>query len=62
MKGIPQLVLALLAVAALILIDQYVTWSKWWEWKDFGIHHETVFVILVSVALGVWIGVRKRRR
>ena len=61
MKGIPQLSLVLLAVAALVIIDQFVTWGKLWEWKDFPLHHETIFAILVSVALGVWIGIGRRK-
>jgi len=61
MKGIPKLSITLLAIATLILLDQILTWGKVWELKDFPIHHETVVVILVSVALGIWIGIRKRK-
>jgi len=49
-KGIPQLSLMLLAVATLILIDQYVTYGKMWEWKDF-LHHEVFAGMLVFGAL-----------
>ena len=61
MKRIPTLSITLLAIATLVLLDQILTWGKIWEWKDFPIHHETVVVILVSVALGIWIGIRKRK-
>jgi hypothetical protein len=49
-RKVPQLAIALLAVAALILIHQYVTWGKWWEWSDF-LHHEVFAGMLVFGAL-----------
>ena len=62
MKGIPQLPLILLVIAVIVIFDQYMTWGKLWEWEDLPIHHETIVFLLVSVALGVWIGIRERRR
>ena len=61
MKRIPQLSLTLLAIAFLVFLDQFLTWGRVWEYGDFGIHHETVVAILVSVAIGVWLGTRKRK-
>ena len=61
MKRIPQLSIILLAVAVLVFLDQFLIWGKIWEYGDFGIHHETVVAILVSVAIGVWLGTRKRK-
>ena len=60
MKRIPQLSIILLAIAVLVFLDQFLTWGRVWEFGDFGIHHETVVAILVSVAIGVWLGTRKR--
>ena len=60
MKRIPQLSLALLLVAALVLIDQYVTYGKIWEWKDF-LHHEVFAGMLVFGALVLVYFVNRRR-
>jgi len=49
-KGIPQLSLIFLAIAALILIDQYVTWGNWWDWSQF-LHHEVFAGMLVFGAV-----------
>jgi len=50
----------LFAVAALILIHQYVTWGKWWEWQDF-LHHEVFAGMLIFGALVLIYYVHKRR-
>ena len=50
MKRIPQLSVTLLAVAILILLDQYLTWGKIWEWKDF-LHHEVFVGMLIFGAI-----------
>ena len=61
MKGIPQLSLILLAIAILIILDQYVTWGKVWEWKDF-LHHEVFAGMLVFGALVLVYFVNRRSR
>ena len=60
MRKVPQLAIMLFAVAALILIHQYVTWGKWWEWQDF-LHHEVFAGMLIFGALVLIYYVHKRR-
>ena len=61
MKGIPQLSLALLAVAALVIIHQIVTYGKVWEWQDF-LHHEVFVGMLVFGALLLVYVVNRRNK
>ena len=61
MKRIPQLSIILLAIAVLVFLDQFLIWGKVWEWKDFPIHHETIVAILIAIAIGIWVGTRKRK-
>lgn len=53
-----QLSLAFFAVAALIMLHQYVTWGVWFEIKD--IHHE-MFVVAFAFAGGILLYVNKWR-
>ena len=60
-KGVPQLSLALLVVATLIIIHQYVTFGKIWEWKDF-LHHEVFAGMLAFGALLLVYFARRRKK
>jgi len=55
--------LVLLALAAIIIIEQRITWGVWWSW-DQVLHHENFALVLAAVAAGMLViaGIARRRK
>lgn len=55
--------LVLLVLAAIIMIEQYMTWGTWWSW-DQVLHHENFALVLAAVAVGMLViaGIARRRK
>jgi ABC-type xylose transport system permease subunit len=42
-----------LSTAFVIMLHQWITWGHFWDIDQVGLHHETVFVILMSFGMGL---------
>jgi hypothetical protein len=59
-RKVPLVSIFLVIAAFLVMLQQYLVWGRWWEWKDF-LHHENFAFGLVCIAVGIVIAINYKK-